>query len=126
MGKKLDIFEPGVARYYDFTIKSDFYADSVPCYIFEVKKKDSASAGDVVIKTLSTWFSKEDYKVMARDYTLSYNTMLYDFNVSMSIRLSRIADKAMPTLITYKGLWDIPLNKPDNTEFEIRFSDFHF
>src|SRR5690606_26378415 len=99
MGDKAAIFEPDVAKLYDFHLLSQDYAGQ-ECYVFKaVPKKGKES--DVVYRELTTWFRKSDYAILARDYTLSYKTMVYDFDVHIKARTEQIGKRLLPTRLEY-------------------------
>src|SRR5690606_17105350 len=70
MGDKAAIFDPDVAKLYDFQLLSQEYAGE-ECFVFKAVPK-KGNEEDVVYKELYTWFRKSDYAILARDYTLSY------------------------------------------------------
>ena len=105
MGDKAAIFEPQVAKLYDFKLSSEEY-NGVECYVFKAIPK-KGKEGDVVYDELSTWFRKSDYAILARDYSLSYKTMVYDFNVKMKVRTTQVGGKLLPSTIDYDGNWHV-------------------
>lgn len=105
MGDKAAIFEPQVAKLYDFKLLSEEY-NGVECYVFKAIPK-KGKEGDVVYDELTTWFRKSDYAILARDYSLSYKTMVYDFNVRMKVRTTEVGGKLLPSSIDYDGNWHV-------------------
>ena len=105
MGDKSAIFEPAVAKMYDFKLSSDEYRGE-DCYVFKAIPKKGYEK-DVVYDEFSTWFRKSDYSIVARDYSLSYSTMVYDFNVRMKVRMTRVSGKMLPANIEYDGNWHV-------------------
>jgi hypothetical protein len=105
MGDKAAIFEPDVAKMYDFKLAAEEY-NGVECYVFKAIPKAEYKE-DVVYNYLATWFRKTDYSILARDYSLSYNTLAYDFDVSMKVRTQQYGDKLLPTRIEYDGNWHV-------------------
>lgn len=104
-GDKVAIFEPEIAKMYDFKLMLVEY-DGEDCYFFSAKPKPEYKK-DVIYNELSTWFRKADYSIVARDYSLSYKTMLYDFDVIMKVRLKNINGQLLPYKINYKGNWHV-------------------
>ena len=100
---------------YDFKILSVEY-DGEDCLLFSAVPKPEFKS-DVIYNDLSTWFRKSDYAIVARDYSLSYNTMLYDFDVQMKVRLRNINGRLLPSRISYKGNWHIATQDRERTEF---------
>ena len=117
------IFEPHMREFYDFRIRSEQYQDETDCYVFSAVVKDAYrnKASKTVLKELHTFFSKENFQVVARDYHLSYRLPIYDFDVKMQVELGQVGAEYVPTLIRYEGNWDVPLKKPEIGFFEIRF-----
>ncbi len=125
--KKLAIFEPAMAKYYNYSITSENYRDSIPCYVFSVVKKDNLGGSKdsrIVINELHTYFSKKTFEIVKRDYNLSYFSILFDFNVTMHMKLTKIKETLIVDQISYKGFWDIPLRKPERATFNIQFYNF--
>ncbi len=105
MGDKAAIFQPDVAKMYDFKLSSDEF-DGAECYVFRAIPKKGYEK-DVVYNELSTWFRKSDYSIVARDYSLSYKTMLYDFDVHMKVHTTQVGRKLLPLRIEYDGNWHV-------------------
>lgn len=105
MGDKAAIFEPDVAKMYDFKLASEEY-EGIDCFVFKAIPKPQYR-DDVVYNNLVTWFRKTDYSIVARDYSLSYNTLAYDFDVHMKVRTQQVGNKLLPTRIEYDGNWHV-------------------
>jgi hypothetical protein len=119
MGRKAAIFDPEVSNMYDFKLSSVEYGGEA-CYLFEAVPK-AQYAGDVVYNQLATWFRKTDYSIVARDYALSFKTLLYDFDVRMQVRLTRVGGRLLPTRITYDGNWHVATQDRERVRFEAEF-----
>ncbi len=119
MGDKASLFEPETSKMYDFRLMSVTYAGE-HCYLFRAVPKPQYQK-DVVFKDLSTWFRATDYSIMARDYTLSYSTIVYDFDVRMKVRLEPVGSKLLPVRIEYDGNWDIATQPRERTQFITMF-----
>ena len=127
IGKKTAIFTKDMAQYYDYKIKSELYENAVEAYVFEVnlkptyqhKKKDKT-----VIKYLKTYFDKESFQVLGREYHLAYDSALYSFDVNMNIKLDKLATKYIPVNIKYDGFWNVPVMKKEICSFELSFYNF--
>ena len=127
IGKKTEIFDPKMIKYYDYSITSQQYVDGRDCYVFSVRIKPEYTTrkeDKTVIKFLETYFDKENFQVVARNYQLKYNHLAFDFDVTMKIQLEQIKGHYFPTLVQYDGNWDIPTRKPEIGQFEIRLYDF--
>jgi len=114
-GNKVAIFEPEVAKMYDFKLMLVEY-EGEDCYFFSAKPKLQYKS-DVIYNELSTWFRKSDYSIVARDYSLSYHTLLYDFDVVMKVRLKNVAGQLLPYKINYKGNWHVTTKDRERTTF---------
>lgn len=127
IGKKTAIFEKNMIRFYDFSIASKKYQESIECYVFTAKIKpefENKKEGKTVIKYLETYFDKSTFQVIARRYHLFHETMAYDFDVKMNIKLRKFGEKYVPEFIEYDGSWDVPARKPEISQFSIRFFNF--
>ena len=116
---KMAIFSEEMSYYYDYKIESKKYATGVDCYVFTVQKKPDTKSDDVVINNLTTWFDKKTMQIISRQYSLSYASAIFDFDVQMDVRLSYINGYLIPSFIKYNGYWDIPLRKPEVGSVEI-------
>jgi hypothetical protein len=117
MGDRAAIFEPGESKKYQFKITQERH-DSTNCYVFRITPKKEYEK-KVVYNELTTWFRKSDYSIIARDYSLSFSTLVYDFNVSMRVRTRQIAGKLYPTYISYDGDWHIFTRKRERVKFTV-------
>jgi len=115
MGDKAAIFDASMAKYYDFKLQSDEY-DGEDCYVFRAIPKKGYE-DEVVYDELSTWFRKSDYAIVARDYSLSYKAMIYDFRVKMKVRTQEIRNKLLPTRIEYDGNWHVFSQNRERVKF---------
>ncbi|WP_276132039.1 hypothetical protein [Polluticoccus soli] len=115
MGDKAAIFEPDVAKMYDFKLSSDEY-NGEDCYVFRaIPKKEYAD--DVVYNDLITWFRKSDYTILARDYSLSYKAGLYDFDVNIKVRTQQVGKRLIPARLEYDGNWHVFSKKRERVRF---------
>lgn len=105
MGSKSALFDPGIAGMYDFKLSSDEY-NGEECYVFKASPKQS-NIDDVVYDGFTTWFRKSDYTIVARDYSLSYKAVVYDFDVRMKVRMTHAHGKMLPVSIEYDGNWHV-------------------
>ena len=120
MGDKAAIFEPDQAKRYDFQLLSEEYA-GIDCYVFKAVPK-KGQEGNVVYNELTTWFRKSDYSIVARDYSLSYKTLVYDFDVKMKVRTQQVGKKLLPTRIDYNGNWHVFSQDRERVKFTAQFS----
>jgi len=111
---KMEIFSPEMREFYDYSITQKKYTTGVDCYVFTTTRKPETQKGeDVVINELVTWFDKKTMQIVARHYSLSYFTALFDFDVVMDVKLANINGYQVPVSIQYNGFWDIPARKPE-------------
>jgi hypothetical protein len=115
MGDKAAIFDPQVSKMYNFSLKSQEY-NGIDCYVFSAVPKPGYE-DDVVYNELTTWFRKSDYSIVARDYSLSYKTLLYDFDVDMKVRTGIVKGKLVPYSILYDGNWHVFSKKRERVRF---------
>jgi hypothetical protein len=114
-GNKAAIFEPGISKMYDFKLLAVEYAGE-DCYLFSAVPKPEYK-DEVIYNELATWFRRSDYSIVARDYALSYKTVLYDFDVKMKVRLGNINGRLLPTRISYAGNWHLATQKRERARF---------
>jgi hypothetical protein len=126
MGDKIDIFDPDRARYYNFNIdQADYEGQS--CYIFSIKAKEDLRGGKkdkIVIDNMITWFNAKTMEVMARNYDISYDAGVYDFNVHMEVQLTKIGQYLVPKTLRYVGDWDVIFKKRERGVFTATLFDF--
>ncbi len=117
MGDRASIFEEGEAEKYDFKITQELY-NGEACYVFKIIPK-AGYEHSVIYNELTTWFRKSDYSIVARDYSLSYHTLVYDFDVRMKVRMQQQDTKLYPTFISYDGNWHILSKRRERVKFSI-------
>jgi len=122
MSNKTPIFDDEMADKYDMSIDMDFY-NGTSCYIFKQKVKQGFES-DVVIDEMTTWFNDSSYEVVARNYSLSYDATVYDFKVSMEVKMGRYKDLTVPVLIRYNGNWKAITKKRERGIFTATLFDF--
>ena len=120
MSNKVGIFEPEVAKMYDFSLTVE-QKNGVETYKFSaIPKADFRKK--VVINKFVTWFRPSDLSIIARDYSLSYNAMGYDFDVDMYVILNQIGQDLLPAYISYKGNWKVITKDRERVNFRANFS----
>lgn len=121
MGDKTAIFDKGHADKYDFLI--DFVDhNGQSCYMFVIKAKSSSG---VVIDSMTTWFNSNSMKIVARNYALSYDAGVYDFNVHMEVEMTQFGDLTVPATLRYSGTWDVALKNRERGVFTATLYDFN-
>ena len=63
-------------------------------------------------------------EVLNRQYALSYKAGVYDFEVSMDVEMTRVADLLVPKILRYKGNWDVIFKKRERAIFTATLFDF--
>lgn len=120
VGNKVAIFEPDVASKYNFRLVAE-QKNGIPCYLFEAVPKPEYK-NDVVINVFRTWLRQSDDAIISRDYSLSYKTMVYDFDVQMHADLSKHEGKLLPTYISYNGNWHVFTQNRERVKFTASFT----
>jgi hypothetical protein len=126
MGDKIDIFDPDRARYYNFMIDQDEY-EGQSCYIFSITAKEDMPGGKkdkIVIDNMITWFNAKTMEVMARNYDISYDAGVYDFDVHMEVQLTKFGNYLVPKVLRYTGDWDMLFRKRERGVFTATLFDF--
>jgi hypothetical protein len=126
IGDKIDIFDPDRAKYYNFRIdQADYEGQS--CYVFSITSKEDLREGKkdkIVIDNMITWFNAKTMEIMARNYDISYNAGLYDFDVHMEVELTKFGTHLVPKTLRYKGNWNVIFKKRERGIFTATLFDF--
>jgi hypothetical protein len=126
IGNKINVFDPDVAEYYDFLIDQVEY-EGKQAYLFSVKARADLSPGEknkIVIDNMITWFDAKTMEVLARNYSLSYDAGVYDFDVSMEVQMTKFGDYLVPKTLRYNGNWDVVFKKRERGVFTATLFDF--
>jgi hypothetical protein len=126
IGDKIDIFDPDKARLYDFIIDFGEY-EGQSCYIFSIKVKNDLSGSEkdkIVIDRMVTWFNSRTMEVMARNYDMSFDAGVYDFDVHMEVEMTKFGNYLVPKLLRYIGNWDVVFKKRERGMFTATLFDF--
>ena len=124
IGSKMAIFEDDMVPYYDYFIWTSNYQDSIPCWVFTAKQKDGVKDGKTVIKDLTSWFDQKTMRVMMREYTIRYNSLIMDFDITIKVTNTVEHGHLVPQRIEYDGMWDIPFKKAEVIDFWLDLSDW--
>jgi len=119
IGDKINIFEPDHSKYYDLAIDYGDY-EGQSCYIFSIKARADLTNGEknsIVIDSMVTWFSAKTMEVMARNYDMSYDAGVYDFDVHMEVQMTKFGEYLVPKLLRYIGNWDVMFKKRERGLF---------
>jgi hypothetical protein len=126
IGDKINIFEPDHAKYYDFTIDMVEY-EGQSCYIFSIKAKNDLTGSEknsIVIDNMITWFNAKTMEIVARNYDMSYDAGVYDFDVHMEVQMTKFGNYLVPKLLRYSGSWDVIFKKRERGMFTATLYDF--
>ena len=126
IGDKIDIFDPEKAILYDFKLDLGDYEDQ-SCYVFSIKAKKDLSGSEkdkLVIDTMITWFHTKTLEVLARNYDMSYDAGVYDFDVHMEVQMTRFGNYLLPKTLRYIGNWDVVFKKRERGTFTATIFDF--
>jgi hypothetical protein len=127
IGDKIDIFDPDRAAYYDFLIDYGEY-EGKSCYIFNMKVKNDLTEGEknkIVIDSMITWFDPGTMEVLARNYDMSYDAGVYDFDVHIEVQMTKFGNYLVPRLLRYIGNWDVIFKKRERGFFTATLFDFN-
>ncbi|HRG80959.1 MAG TPA: hypothetical protein PLO99_00525 [Chitinophagaceae bacterium] len=125
IGDKIDIFDPDRAALYDFSIGYDDY-EGESCYIFTIQAKEDlrGKRNAIVIDKMVTWFHTKTMEVMARNYDMSYDAGVYDFDVHMEVQMTKFGAYLVPKLLRYTGNWDVVFKKRERSNFTATLFNF--
>lgn len=122
ISNKTALFDESMADKYNMDIDLKEY-HSIPCYVFKVKVKDNKKK-DVVIHEMTTWFNEKTFEIVARNYSLSYDAGVYDFNVDMKVQMTKVGDLLVPSVLNYNGNWKVLFRKRERGIFTATLFDF--
>lgn len=122
IGDNVAIFEEPTAKKYAFRLSKQDY-NGEPCFVFTATPKKEY-AKDVVINELKTWLRTSDYAIVARNYSLSFRTLLYDFDVVMKVKLKTVRNYLVPYEVNYDGNWHAVTKPREIVKFVAIFTDF--
>lgn len=126
ISNKVALFDKDVSKLYDFKIDVKEYLGK-SCYVFTITPRIDLSSGeksDIVIDEMTTWFNAANMDIIARNYSLSFNAGVYDFNVDMEVQLQKVGDLLVPTVLRYKGEWDVIFKRKERAQFTATLFDF--
>lgn len=119
IGDKINIFDDEMAPLYDYVIDYESLAGQ-NCYLFKIKARGDLSPEDqdrIVIDELVTWFDASTMEVLARNYHLSYHAGVYDFDVSIDVKMARVGKYLVPSVLRYIGNWKVIFKKRERAVF---------
>jgi hypothetical protein len=119
---KTEIFDGSMADKYDMSIDLRNF-NNTRCYVFTIKVKDDKKNG-VVINEMTTWFNEKTFEIVARNYSLSYDAGVYDFDVNMEVQMTKVGNLLVPALLRYNGNWKAIFKKREHGVFTATLFDF--
>lgn len=126
LGDKIDIFDPSVSQYYNFSVNMDEVSGQ-QCYVFKILPKPTLSSSEknkIVFDNITTWFNAKTMEILARNYDLSYDTPVYNFNVHMEVKMTKFDGLLVPRLLVYNGTWKVAFKKREKGIFTATIFDF--
>jgi len=126
ISKKLAVFDINMQQYYDYTISDTIYNEK-ECYVFVVKVKKELKAKDrekALIRKIVSYFDKENFNVIYREYKFVYNHFLIDLDMDVFVNMDYVNGKHVPTDIHYKGFWNVLFFKPERAEFKLKNTNY--
>lgn len=126
IGDKLDLYDENAHKVYDYKLDIQEFK-GVLCYLFSITPKEDLGMfknDRIVVDQMVTWFDMKSLEVLARNYSLSYKAGVYDFDVSMEVEMTKIADLVVPKTLRYKGNWDVVFKKRERAIFTATLFDF--
>jgi hypothetical protein len=123
IGDKVDIFDPSISKYYDFSIDMDEMSGQ-QCYVFKILPKADTDRDKIVFDNITTWFNSKTMEIVARNYDLSYDTPAYDFDVHMEVKMTKFQGLLVPELLVYNGNWKVAFKRRERGIFTATIFDF--
>jgi hypothetical protein len=111
-----------MADKYDMSIDLRNYNKN-SCYVFTIKVKDDKKSS-VVINEMTTWFNEKTFEIVARNYSLSYDAGVFDFDVNMEVQMTKVGDLLLPAVLRYNGNWKAIFKKREHGVFTATLFDF--
>ena len=126
IGNKVALFNERNSKLYDYIIDmGDFKGE--PCYIFRAIPRENITSSEmdnVVINEMTTWFDIDTWEIVARNYDLSYNAGVYDFDVHIEVEMINFNGLTVPKVLRYNGNWDVVMKKREHGIFTATLFDF--
>ena len=126
IGNKIALFDEDVSELYDFTIDMSEFKGEM-CYVFKmipVPSLNNSQKNNIVINEMTTWFDINTWEIKARNYDLSYNAGVYDFDVHIEVEMTKFGDLLVPKVMRYNGDWDVIFKSREKGIFTATIFDF--
>jgi hypothetical protein len=122
----MDVFDKAIAPRYDYNIDTSDM-NGIPCYVFRIERKKDLSASersDIVFDNITTWFNQKTMEIVGRNYDLSYDAGVYDFDVHMQVEMTKVGDLVVPQILRYSGNWYLMFKGRERGVFTATLFDF--
>ncbi len=125
IGNKLDLYDDKAHELYDYKLDISEYQGSF-AYVFSIlpKREVGSKSDEIVVDKMITWFDMKTMEVLARNYNLSYNAGIYDFDVQMEVEMTKFEGLIVPKTLRYKGNWSVLFKKRERGSFTATLFDF--
>jgi len=126
VSKKLAIFDESMQKYYNYRIGLTNYKGT-DCYTFSCIVKESLSEkelGKTLIRKIISYFDKDNFNVLYREYVFSYRHLLIDLDMQVIVYFGYENGITVPKNIYYKGFWNVPFYKAERAEFNLELTDY--
>lgn len=126
IGNKLDLYDEDAHQLYNYHLDYVPYKGSF-AYVFDITPKDDLrfyQKDNIVIDKMTTWFDASSMEVLARNYHLSYEAGVYDFDVTMEVQMKHVGSLLVPYLLRYKGNFHALLKGRERGEFTATLFNF--
>jgi len=127
IGNKIALFDDRVSQRYDFLIDMEEHLGEL-CYVFRITPIEGLPASDkdqVIINEMTTWFNPHTWEITARNYDLSYNAGVYDFDVHIEVEMTKYKEFLVPRVMRYNGNWSVVFKKRERGIFTATLFDFN-
>lgn len=121
LSKKLEVFDVSMQKYYDYIISDTVY-NNKECYVFRICVKNDLTdrkKKKALIRSLVSYFDKDNFNVIYREYKFVYNHTLFSLDMDVIVNMDYVNNKHVPTDIYYKGYWNVVFFKPERAEFRL-------
>ena len=127
IGNKIALFEDNVSSRYDFVIDMEDYKGEL-CYVFKITPAAGLSKSEkdqIIINEMTTWFNTKTWEIAGRNYDLSYNAGIYDFDVHIEVEMTKYKEYLVPKTMRYNGNWNVVFKKRERGIFTATLFDFN-
>ncbi|MBA4167692.1 MAG: hypothetical protein H0X41_09160 [Chitinophagaceae bacterium] len=127
IGNKIALFDDKVSSRYDFLIDMEEYKGEL-CYVFKITPVTGlpkSESDQIIINEMTTWFNPKNWDIMGRNYDLSYNAGVYDFDVHIEVEMAKYKNFLVPRVMRYNGNWDVVFKKRERGIFTATLFDFN-